>query len=146
MAKTIRIIKRNGEVQYKQNLLYDLENAFNTIVNGEYVLTISKAVKKRTIDQNRLMWMWFTCIERETGTEKNDVHDYYCMLFLGRTAMINREEKKIIGGTSKLNTEQFTDFMNKVQADAAAEFGIRLPTPEDLYFESFKEEYKGYMI
>jgi hypothetical protein len=63
MAKTIRFIKNNGEVQYKQNILNNLDNAFNTIKNGEYILTVSKEVKKRSLDQNALMWLWFTCIE-----------------------------------------------------------------------------------
>ncbi|MDR1222355.1 MAG: hypothetical protein LBL07_05695, partial [Tannerella sp.] len=107
MSKTIRFKKEKGEIQYKQYLLNNLENALSTIANGEYLLLIKKEVKKRTLDQNALMWLWFTCIERETGTDKNDVHDYYCMLFLRRTAPINGEDRVIISGTSKLNTEQF---------------------------------------
>jgi hypothetical protein len=145
MSKTVRFIKKNGEIQYKQYLLNNLENALSTIANGEYLLLIKKEVKKRTLDQNALMWLWFTCIERETGTDKNDVHDYYCMLFLRRTAPINGEDRVIISGTSKLNTEQFTYFLDKIQADAASEFGIRLPNPEDAYFESFKQEYERYI-
>ena len=145
MSKTIRFIKKDGEVQYKQNLLNNLENALSTIANGNYIFSVKKEVKKRTLDQNALMWLWFTCIERETGTDKNDIHDYYCMLFLRRTAPINGEERVIISGTSKLNTAQFTDFLNKIQADAASEFGIKLPTPDDLYFESFKAEYGQYI-
>jgi hypothetical protein len=145
MSKTIKFIKNNGEIQYKEYLLNNLENCLRTIPNGDYFLSINKKVKKRTLGQNALMWLWFTCIERETGTGKYDIHDYYCMHFLHRTTVINGEEKIITGGTSKLNTEQFTDFLNKVQADAASEFGIKLPSPEDAYFESFKKEYEKYI-
>jgi methionine synthase II (cobalamin-independent) len=67
------------------------------------------------------------------------------MLFLRRTAQINGEDRVIISGTSKLNTDQFTDFLKKVQSDASTEFGIKLPTPDDLYFESFKQEYGRYI-
>ena len=144
MSKTIRFIKKDGEIQYKQNVLNNLENALGTIANGNYLLSIKKEVKKRTIDQNALFWLWMECISQETGTDKNDIHDYYCMLFLRRTAPINGDERVIISGTSKLNTAQFTDFLNKVQADAASEFGIKLPLPEDLYFEEFKNEYGRY--
>jgi hypothetical protein len=35
-----------------------------------------------------------------------------------------------------------TVFLNKVQADAAVEFGITLPSPEDKYWEDFYNEYK----
>ena len=145
MAKVIRFIKKDGEIQYKQNLLNNLENAFSTIANGAYILSVKKEVKKRSLDQNALMWLWFTCIELETGTDKNDIHDYYCALFLRRTVAINGEDKVIVSGTSKLDTVQFTDFLNKIQADAASEFGIKLPTPDDLHFEAFKQEYERYI-
>ena len=145
MSKIIRFSKKDGEVQYKDYMLRNLENALGIITNGNYLLSIKKEVKKRTLDQNSLMWLWFACIEHETGTNKNDIHDYYCMLFLRRTASINGEDRVIISGTSKLNTAQFTDFLNKVQADAASEFGIKLPLPEDLHFEEFKNEYGRYV-
>ena len=37
--------------------------------------------------------------------------------------------------------KQMSDFMNKVQADAASELGIQLPIPEDRYFEEFYQQY-----
>ena len=48
---------------------------------------------------------------------------------------------RIAGHTSGLTTEQMTEFLNKVQADAASEYGITLPNPEDLYFEMWAEQY-----
>ena len=48
----------------------------------------------------------------------------------------------IAGSTSKLNTVQMTDFLNKVQADAAAELGITLPLPADRDYNEFINEYK----
>ena len=36
-----------------------------------------------------------------------------------------------------------TDFLNKVQADAAAELGITLPLPEDRYYSEFINEYQN---
>ena len=89
------------------------------------------------------MWLWFTCIEQETGTDKQDIHDYYCNMFLLRTAYFKGKEKVIAGSTSKLNTLQMTDFLNKVKADAASEFGIYLPLPEDRYYQEFVNEYKN---
>ena len=40
-----------------------------------------------------------------------------------------------------LNTTQMTEFMNKIQADAASELGIMLPIPDDRYFEAFYQQY-----
>ena len=81
-------------------------------------------------------------IEQETGTDKQDVHDYYCNLYLRRTTIIKGKETVIAGSTSKLNTLQLTDFLNKVKADAATELGITLPLPEDRYYNEFVNEYK----
>ena len=88
------------------------------------------------------MWLWFTCIERETGTDKLDVHDFYCKKFLKRRMYMNGLEDVVVGSTSKLNTMQMKTFLDKVQADAATELGIKLPLPSDLYYNDFINEYR----
>ena len=109
---------------------------------GKYRVKIERYTEPRTLNQNALMWLWFTCIEQETGTDKQDVHDYYCNRYLRRTAFIKGKETVIAGSTSKLNTVQMTDFMNKIQADAAAELGIVLPLPADRFYQEFINEYQ----
>ena len=143
--KSIKFIKAGGEIRSKEILLADLESSFKTLANGEYAITISKLEKKRTIEQNRLMWLWFACIEQETGTDKNDIHDYYCGRFITRTIIVNGKSEIVTTGTSKLNTIGMADFLNKVQSDAASEFGIGLPNPDDINFAEFKEYYKNFI-
>jgi hypothetical protein len=145
MTKTIPIIKQSGEIRNKDYALRQLETLLGTIRNGEYVLTLSKQEKKRTLAGNRLFWLWMACLERETGTPKEDCHDYYCSKFLCRNVVINGEEKTVTGGTSKLNTVQFSNFLDKIQADAASEFGITLPDPNDLYWSEFETYYKNFI-
>lgn len=110
--------------------------------NGVYILTIKRKIEPRTVSQNDLMWMWFTCIEEDTGTPKQDIHDYYCAKYLRREVCVNGNAFTVIGGTSKLNTLQFTKFLNQIQADAASEFGINLPLPADRYYRDFIDEYR----
>lgn len=138
MAKEITITKSSSGVEYSMPLEY----VISQLKNGRYKLTIQKHAEKRTVSQNALFWMWMACIEQQTGTDKQDVHDYYCVRFLRRETMINDRSTVVIGGTSKLNTLQMTNFMDKVKADAATEFGIMLPLPEDKYYEQFINEYK----
>lgn len=113
-----------------------------TLRNGRYVVTIAREKEPRSIEQNALMWMWFTCIERETGTPRQDVHDYYCRKFLRKNIVWNGRTEVVAEGTSKQTKERMTVFLNQIQADAASEFGIQLPTPEDRYFEEFYQQYK----
>lgn len=112
--------------------------------NGTYTLTFERAKKPRSNEQNRLMWLWFTCIA-ESWSEaagrafsRQQVHDAYCLMLLPTQT----PKGKVAGSTRGLTTEQMTDFLNKVQADAASEYGITLPNPEDKYFEVWAKQYK----
>ena len=138
MSQTAILVKEKGVARLDKPFDY----MCSQLRNGRYKVTIERYVEQRTISQNALMWLWFTCIEDVTGTDKNDVHDHYCKLFLRRRAVINGKEEVVVGGTSKLNTLQMTDFMNKVKADAASEMGIMLPLPADRYYQEFINEYK----
>ena len=137
MAKVITLTKQDGR------LMFDIEPAylFSTLANGNYTITIKKASQKRSIPQNDLMWMWFECISRETGTPKDDIYMYYCKKFLMKTVQVGSRLERIYNTSSKLNTEQMTDFLNKIQADAATELGITLPQPQDRFFEQFYAQY-----
>ena len=111
--------------------------------NGEYTVKIVRKTKPRTISQNSLMWMWYKCMEDSTGQRKEDFHDYYKAKFLSRQVVIGGCWRTLVGSTTDLNTLQMTDYLNKVKADAAAEFGIALPLPEDRQYEEFISEYKN---
>lgn len=137
MAKQIIVTKKDGRLTFSE----EPAAIFEFLSNGEYVMTIKRMSKKRSIPQNDLMWMWFECISRETGTGKDDVYMYYCKKFLCKVITIGEKQEKIYNTSSKLNTEQMTDFLNKIQADAAQELGIRLPQPEDRFFEAFYQQY-----
>ena len=137
MAQTVILRKEQGRLIFDKELPY----VFSLLRNGTYVIEIKQATTKRTVSQNALMWMWFACVERETGTPKQDVHDYYCRQYLRRQVTWKDETITVIGETKKLNTQQMTDFLNKVQADVAVEFGITLPRPEDRYFAEFYSQY-----
>lgn len=138
MAKTVIMKKQDGRLTFDQELPY----LFSTLANGTYSITVKKVQEKRSIAQNDLMWMWMTCIQNETDTPKDEVYMYYCKKFLMRTVKVGEKMERIYMTTSKLNTEQMTEFLNKVQADALSELGIRLPTPQDKFWEAFYQEYK----
>ena len=137
MAKTVIMTKNEGRLTFDVELPY----VFSLLANGKYTITIKRANEKRSIPQNDLMWMWLTCIERETGTPKDDVYMYYCKKFLMKTIQVGNKMERIYNTSSKLNMEQMTEFLNKIQVDAATELGITLPKPEDRFFEQFYAQY-----
>lgn len=145
--KTIEFSKINGEIGDISALHSWLDKSVKWITNGSYTLNICRKVRKRSLAQNRLMWLWFACIERETGQPAHDLHDYYCLAYLPKDIADPKtgEAVRVGGHTSTLTTAAFTDFLNKVQADAATELGITLPTPEDESWEEFENEYKQFI-
>lgn len=132
------ITKRDGRVDGN----VDLSGLFSTLRNGTYTITVKRATEKRTIAQNDLMWLWFTCIAHETGTPKEDVYSYYCRKFLAKQIRFGDRLVNVNETSSRLNTQQMSDFMNKIQADAATELGVQLPLPTDRYYDAFCDAYK----
>lgn len=130
--------KEGGRV----SLSAELDCLFSTLSNGSYTITVKRTREKRTINQNSLMWAWFACIEENTGTSKDDIYMYYCKKFLSRIIYVNNKEEYIYRTSSMLSTIEMSEFMTKIQADAASELGITLPIPDDRYFEEFYEQYK----
>ena len=147
MAKrSFKFVKEGGNIPQQQDMQSTLRMWLDSLGNGMYVLTVERVQKPRSNPQNALMWVWFGVIAQAwseaTGraiTPQN-VHDAYCMMFLPVT-MPNGTN--LPGSTKRLSTEEFTDFLNKVQADAASEYGIHLPSPEEALYSQFAEAF-GY--
>ena len=135
--KLVKVEKKDGRV----SLDTDLDYLFSTLKNGSYSLILKRVSEKITINQNDLMWMWLKCIENSTGTDKNDIYMYYCKKFLCKVIRVGEKVEKVYETSSMLNTTQMTEFLNKIQADAASELGIMLPIPDDRYFEAFYQQY-----
>lgn len=145
--KQYEFYKTHGEIADMGALHAWLDKSIKFLRNGSYTLFIKRETKRRSLSQNRLMWLWFACIEQETCQPAMDIHDYYCYKYLPKdiTDLKTGEVVRVGGHTSTLISEAFTDFLNKVQADAATELGITLPVPDDDEFGEFNEEYSKYM-
>lgn len=138
MAAEAILTKRYGVVTMDKPFDY----LCSLLRNGTYTVKITRKTEPRTISQNALMWLWYTCMEESTGTPKEDFHDYYKAKFLSRDVAMGNNWYRVTGSTTDLNTLEFSDYLKKVNADASAEFGISLPFPDDPYFSIFRENYK----
>ena len=109
-------------------------------------VTIVITKEKRTLDQNRLYWLWLTCIAENTGNDKDNLHEFFILKYL-QPELIQVFEKLIYKrlSTTSLDTKQFTGYLNKIQLFANTELSIELPNPEDLKFAEFKDYYEKYL-
>ncbi len=140
--RVIKFNKTDGNVDYSR-LFADIKANTTMIKNGQYECVLRNACNKRSIDQNALMWLWFTCIADELGETKEKVHNYYCNKFLTCVDQFNGMQFYKSQRTSDLNQEQMRFFLEKVQEDAASEFGITLPSRDDEAFAAFLDEYNN---
>ena len=115
----------------------------NTALTGNYTIEMKRFRDKRSISQNKLMWLWFSVIADEwseaTGRviTRDEVHDAYCQMFLPK----DTPKGRVGGSTSILNTDEMTEFLNRVHEDASSD-GIVLLNPEDKLFEQWAEQYE----
>lgn len=110
-----------------------------------YTAEITKKQSKRSIDQNRLYWLWLNCIAKdgEMGYTADELHLVFVQKFLGaRHREMYGEQVLDTPSTRKLSAEQFTDYLNRIEVFANTELDIQLPRPEDRYFEQFYDTYK----
>ena len=113
----------------------------NIKIDSNWVGEIKKQRKIRTISQNRLYWLWLKAITMQTdyGYEDNWWHEYYKNKFLPKVDFL---DTKISLSTKSLDTKQFTDYLDKIRADAIVEHGAELLTLND---KNFNEFYSNYM-
>jgi hypothetical protein len=114
--------------------------------NEPKIVTVEKHEPKRNVPQNALYWLWLTCIENETGTDKDDLHEFFKNKFLKKQIIeCLNENFAVVPTTTKLKKSEFAEYLQKIQRFVLLELEINLPNPEDLQFENFKNHYEKYL-
>lgn len=113
----------------------------------QYTVEIKVKRKQRSTDQNRLYWLWLSCLMEETGEHKDRLHEFFKQYYLGADQhyAFGKYPVMVARSTSVLDTKQMTDYLERVQQFAATELGIVLPNPEDLQFAEFEAHYSRYI-
>lgn len=142
MKRIVVYSKDNGTTNSPE-VLETIQLWLGTARSGRYTIEMKKTGDKRSISQNKLMWLWFSAIadawSEATGRAftRDEVHDAYCQMFLP----IDTPKGRVGGSTSGLSTEEMSEFLEKVHADAADD-GITLLNPEDKMFELWAMQYE----
>lgn len=118
----------------------------NVDIKNSNVFELKRQRKSRTISQNKLYWMWLSCIAEETGDTKEAIHSFYS------ESLLNLQTEYVAFGekwtrrksTTELDTKEFTTYLENIRRHAA-EWNIILPLPEERGFEEFYSKYSGYI-
>ncbi|WP_151711240.1 recombination protein NinB [Acinetobacter junii] len=123
------------------------------------VVEIKPEAKDRSKAQNRLYWKWLHEIHRKTGNDEDQLHfefkkkfligilkrddDEYAAMCLAIKTLKQSESEQyeaIANGviretsTTRMDTKQFTEYLNLIEAFALKTFGLVLPVPDDLKY------------
>lgn len=92
---------------------------------------------RRTLSQNALLWALYADVlrlggESMAGWDKDDLHTFFCGECFGweKSAIFGRARMRPLHGTSKLNKQQMSDFVDFV-VRFMAEQGVVLEMPGD---------------
>jgi hypothetical protein len=135
---------------YRINTKYDKPNIIKAIhilnEDKSWVIKIEPKKQVRSLPSNRLYWLWLACISDETGSDKDELHKHFGLMYLPKVEvrLFDQSKYKPIS-TTKLDTIQFKNYLDKIQIFASTELGISLPNPNDLIFDQFVEKYKDYI-
>lgn len=151
-------IKNHCDITYVTNYLN--KNHSQAAVEGKpLVVEIKPETKDRSKAQNRLYWKWLHEMHKKTGNDEDQLHfefkkkflinilkrddDSYAEMCLAISQLKQSESEQyraIADGviretsTTRMNTSQFTNYLNLIEAFALKEFGMVLPVPDDLKY------------
>jgi hypothetical protein len=104
-------------------------------------ITIKRRIKRRTLPQNSLYWLWLTAIQAETGNEKNYLHKYFTDKYLPKKyCVVFGKVVEVSISTTALDTASFTKYLDSINLEMG-EKGVELISPGHPLFEQFLEYY-----
>ena len=106
-----------------------------------YTVEVKEKRVRRTISQNALYWLWLTCISKETGNDKDELHEYFMRKYLSPKFIRIFGTETETYTTTELDTVNFKYYLDNICAFAATELAITLPDPEDKQWEEFYKYY-----
>lgn len=158
MKTAVFTIKDHSDIGKTINYLHNNYTQAN-FENKPLVVEIKPEAKDRSKAQNRLYWKWLHEIHRKTGNDEDQLHFEFKKKFL--IGILKRDDKEyaemclaisalkqseseqyraIADGviretsTTRMNTAQFTNYLQLIEAFALKEFGMVLPVPDDLKY------------
>ncbi|EMJ3293028.1 recombination protein NinB [Acinetobacter baumannii] len=158
MKTAVFTIKNHCDITYVTNYLN--KNHSQAAAEGKpLVVEIKPESKDRSKAQNRLYWKWLHEIHKKTGNDEDQLHfefkkkflinilkrddESYAEMCLAISQLKQSESEQfraIADGviretsTTRMNTSQFTNYLNLIEAFALKEFGMVLPVPDDLKY------------
>jgi len=124
-------VSEDGKLQ--KNVSQKIANELKYFANKRVEITIQKLKSTRSLQQNRLWWLYVTIIAKDVGYTKEEMHEILKFKFLKREKVDEKtgEIFEYIGSTTKLNKSEFSDLISDLIQWAAQNFNLVLPLPNE---------------
>lgn len=104
--------------------------------NPKKTFKLSPVESLRTLSQNKLYWLYLGVIERETGNNASDLHEYFKRKLLPpKFIHVFGKEVKIPSSSTDLKKHEFGEYMDKI----CAETNIPIPVLEGVGEETIRK-------
>jgi phage pi2 protein 07 len=110
----------------------DFDEAVKRFDGKEVEIVVQKKKYVRSVQQNRLWWLYMDILHKELGYSKEEMHNVAKFKFLKREKVIEKtgEIVEYLESTTRLSRTQFAETIDKLIM-WAAEMNIVLPQPNE---------------
>jgi len=95
-----------------------------------YEVTIKPYKRNRSLEQNSLMWKWYSIIANDLGYTTEEIHEEFMRKLLTPTIVKTPSGMVEVYSTKKLKVKEMTAYLEGIER-TATEMGIALPRPYD---------------
>lgn len=109
---------------------HDFDKSIKMFEGKQIEIVVQKKRNVRSLQQNRLWWLYVTIISESLGYEKDEMHDILKFKFLKRERVVESTGEIIpyLESTTRLTRSEFSNVVDAV-IRWAAEMDIVLPEP-----------------
>ena len=93
-----------------------------------YEVTINPYKRNRSLEQNSLMWKWYSIIANDLGYTTEEIHEEFMRKLLIPITMQTPSGIVEVYSTKKLKVKEMTAYLEGIER-TATEMGIALPRP-----------------
>ena len=111
-----------------RNHALDTIKALN--IDTVYEVTIKPYKRNRSLEQNSLMWKWYSIIADDLGYTTEEIHEEFMRKLLIPITMQTPSGLVEVYSTKKLKVKEMTAYLEGIER-TATEMGIALPRPMD---------------
>ena len=123
-----RVMSDKIFIREERHRTHALETIKALNIDTVYEVTIKPYKRNRSLEQNSLMWKWYSIIANDLGYITEEIHEEFMRKLLTPTIVNTPSGMVEVYSTKKLKVKEMTAYLEGIER-TATEMGIALPRP-----------------